>query len=327
MSQANTTPVTDLFGRAVPAMTTDEQTVHQAVLSDVSATRRGVLTLDMRNPNHRRFVLDRLGGDDYLERYFPSTRNLVETTRLAHEAQSGPCSVTLLEMDEPAVGEWQAMVNVSYLGLEPNGRTVTAQGIATLPGVASTMVTNITLTDTATGVLYATQTVPSQYNISTQSIEVSATIPAAVSDINVTATLTSQYVPTGSTVARQVVSRADLVGAVAVQTVKVVNPNHDAHPTRDYIKVALNRTPGQVGDCDYYYQYGTDGSKPIVGLQVNGSAQLVSGFTVNANPNFSGSCILQRRSSVGDGATLAFPEDQIPALCTGAGSVDRKSVV
>lgn len=321
MPQANTTPATDLFGRAVPAMTADEQATHQAVLKDVAATRRGVLTLDMRNPTHRRFVLDRLGGDDYLERYFPSTRNLVESTRLTHEAQNGPQSVTLLEMDEPTVGEWQPMVNVSYLGLEPGGRTVTAQGVATLPGLASTMTTNMTLTETATGFLLGTQTVPVQYNVSTQTIEVTATIPAPIHDIAVTATLTTQYMPAGGTVARQVVSRAAIVGAIAVQTVTVINPNHNTHPTRDYIKVALNRTPGQVGDCDYYYEYGTDGSKPIVGLQVNGSALLVSGFTVNANPGFNGSCILQRRSSVGDGATLAFPEDQIPALCTGAGNV------
>jgi hypothetical protein len=116
-----------------------------------------------------------------------------------------------------------------------------------------------------------------------------------------------------------VVATADLTGVDAIDTLTVIDPNHNAHPTRDYIKVGLNRTDNQVADCDYYYQYGNDGSKPIVGLAVNGSATLLEGYTVAQNPNFNGNCVLFRRSGQGDGATLAFPSSDIPGLCSGAG--------
>ena len=319
--EKQTTPVTDRFGRTIPAMTASESAVFQSVMNDVAATRHGVLTLDMRNQKHRQFVLDRFGGDDYLERYFPTTRNLVETTRLAHEANGGPGNVTLLEMDEPPTDAWVPLVNVAYLGVEPGGTTVTAQGIVTLPNMAATMTCTLTIVDNISGQQISTSTIPAQYNITTQTVEATGTLPQPAGDVDITATLTTQYLPAGATEAKQTVAYAKLLGAIAVQSITVLNPNHNAHPTRDYIKVGLNRTPQQVSDCDYYYSYGTDGNlQPIVGLQVNGSAQLVSGFTVSSNPNFNGSCILMRRSGTGAGATLAFPSDQIPSLCNGAGN-------
>jgi hypothetical protein len=337
MQTIQTTAIIDHFGRPVPVLSPDEQAVLQSVLRDVSASKRGVLSLDMRNSDHRRFVLDRFGGDDYLERYFPTSRNLVETTRVAHEAEGGPSVLTLLEMDDPAINAWHPLVNITYLGLKPDGRTVIAQGMVTLPAMASTIASNLILTDNVTQQQFASVTIPTQYNVATQVVEITGTVPNADAGVNITATLTTQILPAGAVNARQVVAVAHLVGSVRsatdaaratlgeeeaatpVQSVTVINPNHNAHPTLDYIKVGLNRTPQDRGDCDYYYQYGVDGSKPIVGLQVNGSALLVSGYTVAQPPNFNGSCILMRRSNVGDGATLAFPANQIPPLCNGAG--------
>ncbi|MCT9825448.1 MULTISPECIES: Hint domain-containing protein [Pseudomonas] len=309
----------DRFGRVIALLTADEHSVFQNVLQDVAATKRGVLTLDMRKSDHRRFVLDRLGGDDYLERYFPATRNLVESTRVAHEALGGPATQTLLEMDDPTVGEWQPLVNITYFGVDTDGSTVIAQGIVTLPDLACTMSLNLVLTDNITGQPFASITLPTQYNVSTQTIEATGTIPAQ-DNVNISATLTASYLPAGATTSLQVVASAAILGAVAVSSVNVINPNHNNHPTASYIKVALNRTPQQQTDCDYYYNYGMSGPQPIVGLQVNGSAQLISGFSVAGNPNFNGTCLLIRRSGTGDGATLAFPEDQIPGLCNGAGN-------
>ncbi|MEN2976717.1 hypothetical protein P7L78_02615 (plasmid) [Tistrella bauzanensis] len=313
-------PLFDAFGRVVQPMTADEHAVFHAVKDQAAATKRGVMSLDMTNDVHRRFVLDRFGGDDFMERYFPTARHLIETTRRTRLATGKPPRQTLLEMDEPTVGEWQSMVNVSYIGVERENRVVTAQGVVTLTGTATVIAANLVLTDDATGAQIASSSIPQQYNSTTQIIEVSGVAPDEGGDLNVTATLTAMYLPAGGTLADMSVATASIVGANAVQSITVLNPNHDSHPDRDYIKVALNRTPGQVGDCDYYYNYGTDGSKPIVGLQVNGSAQLVNGYTVAANPNFNGSCVLMRRSGTGDGATLAFPEDQIPGLCNGSGS-------
>lgn len=320
MQTNQTTQRTDAFGRPVPVLTAEERAAVQSVLKELAAAKNGVKTLDMRKDHHRNFVLGRLGGDDYLDRYFPSTRSLTETARRAHDASGGPKTQTLMEMDDPPTDEWQPIVNITYIGMEPDGVTVTAQGIVSLTGMASAMTSNLTLWDNTTGDQLATLTVPTQYEIATQTISLSALVPTTDPDVNVTAVFTSQFLPEGSQTPQEVSASGPLVGAPVVQSVTVINPNHDQHPTRDYIKVALNRSPQQQPDCDYYYNYGVAGPVPIVGLQVNGSAQLVNGVSVAPDPNFNGSCVLIRRSETGDGATLAFPSDAIPGLCHGAGN-------
>ncbi|WP_244511137.1 Hint domain-containing protein [Magnetospirillum fulvum] len=293
----------------------------------------------MSKPHHRAFVLDQFGGDEYLGRYFPSTRQLVERSRAAHEVSGGPKPWTLMEIEDPDLSTWYPLVNITYLALQEDGRTVIGQGIVTLPQPAAMITTSFTLFDNLTGTIFGVASVPNQYNLTTQTIEITGTLPEIAGIVSVTATLTAQILLPGSTVAKQITTSALLTGTdivttqnrspnesesvaaiIPVQSITVLNPNHNAHPTRDYIKVGLNRTSSQVADCDYYYQYGNEGSKPIVGLQVNGSAQLLSGFTVAATPNFTGSCVLFRRSDVGAGATLAFPVSKIPSLCSGGGN-------
>lgn len=336
MAATEATISTDPYGRVLPTLTSEEIDTVQGVLKDVSAARGRVKSLDMGNPSRRRFVLDRLGGEDFLERYFPSVRNLVDTARCAHEA-GGAAAQTLLEMEDPATDQWHPLVSIAYLGLDPNGVQVVAQGIVTLPGIAAAITSNLMLIDQVSGQVLASVTVPTQYNHSSQVTNVTGALPPGTPPQNIAAILTSQYLDAGAVVSTHVTAIAVLadrtfastqarVGAeeseelaTPIQSVTVLNPNHNGHPDRDYIKVGLNRTPGQVADCDYYYEYGNSGSKPIVGLQVNGSAALISGYTVASSPNFNGACVLIRRSGVGGGATLAFPSDQIPNLCSGAG--------
>ncbi|TFG83582.1 MAG: hypothetical protein E4H19_11430 [Chromatiales bacterium] len=337
MNTTPTGPNVDAYGRAVPPQTAEQVATIQTMLKEVSTAKNQVKSLDMSNDTHRQFVLDRLGGEEYLERYFPSTRNLVETARIAHAASGAPTALTLLEMDHPATEEWHPLVEIAYLGLEPDGVRVIAQGIVSLPDWAASMTSNLALVNTATGDVFASVTVPNQYNRGTQVTDVTGILPPSVPPENVKAVLTTHYLEAGATLSKQVTASANLVNtlqsaveakavdneektATPIQRINVANPNHNNHPYRDFIKVGLNRTPNQVADCDYYYQYVNEGLKPIVGLLVNGDATLISGYTVAANPNFSGSCVLIRQSSSGDGATLAFPSDQIPQLCNGAGN-------
>ncbi|WP_372069300.1 Hint domain-containing protein (plasmid) [Tistrella mobilis] len=309
----------DRFGRMASPMSKEEAEVFQTVTTEAAATPNGVMSLDMRNETHRRFILDRFGGDDYLERYFPSTRRLIKLTEAHHQATGGPRKATLLEMDDPQSGSWVPAVTLTYLGVEPNSNQVSAQGIVTLTGISTVTALNLILVDNHTGQQIGSSSIPQQYNSTTQVVELTSAASVVDGKLDVTATLSAAYMPAGATALETVVATADLRGVDAIDTLTVVDPNHNSHPTRDYIKVGLNRTDNQVGDCDYYYQYGNDGSKPIVGLAVNGSATLLQGYTVAANPNFNGNCILFRRSGQGDGATLAFPSADIPPLCTGAG--------
>jgi len=339
MQTGQNTPIIDCFGRPVPVLTPEQRETFESVSKDVAAARNNVLSLDMSKPHHRAFMLDRFGGDEYLERYFPSTRLLVERARVAHEASGGPKPWTLMEIEDPDLSTWYPLVNITYLALQEDGRTVIGQGIVTLPQPAAMITTSMMLMDNLSGKIFGMASIPNQYNLTTQTIEITGTLPEMAALVEVTASLTAQILPAGSTITQSIttsswlnatdritnqnrsLNNADSTAAIIpVQTITVVNPNHNTHPTRDYIKVGLNRTSSQVADCDYYYQYGNDGSKPIVGLLVNGSAQLLSGYTVATTPNFTGSCVLFRRSDVGAGATLAFPSSQIPNLCSGGGN-------
>ncbi|HYJ30627.1 MAG TPA: hypothetical protein VEW25_09840, partial [Allosphingosinicella sp.] len=328
----------DLYGRSLPPLSEEEIGTVTAVVEEVSATANGVKSLDMGNESHRRFVLDRLGGEEFLERYFPSVRNLVETARAAHEESGPPCGQTLLEMDNPATDEWHPLIEITYFGMDPNGVQVVAEGVVTLPGMAASMTSNLMLVNFASKRVLASVTVPTQFNHSTQVTNITGALPPDTAPADVVAVLTTQYLPAGAVLSVQATATAYLTGktlpaqgrsdaeeeaeagASPIQSIAVANPNHNQHPERDYIKVGLNRTPQQVSDCDYYYQFGNSGSKPIVGLQVNGSATLITGYNVAAQPNFSGSCVLIRRSGTGGGGTLAFPSNQIPGLCKGAGN-------
>lgn len=335
-------PIFDCFGRPAPVLTSEQRETFESVSKDVAAARNNVLSLDMRKPHHRAFMLDRFGGDEYLERYFPSTRLLVERARVAHEASGGPKPWTLMEIEDPDLSTWYPLVRITYLALEPDGRTVIGQGIVTLPQPATTITTSMTLCDLSSGVeVFAASLIPNQYNQTTQTIDIIGTLPKNTQTVNVRASLTAQILLAGTTETKQITTDETLTfsGTITpqirsagdsesasstasnpVQSVQVSNPNHDAHPQQNYIKVALNRTASHVGDCDYFYQYGNDGSKPIVGLQVSGSARLAAPYTVAATPNFTGSCVLTRDASCGGGATLAFPASQIPNLCSGGGN-------
>lgn len=302
----------------VPQPNRKQAKTRDRIVAAAQSAPNNILALDLSDTEAMSFLVDRLGGPDRLKRHFPQSLATLEETRDAHAA-NGPRRVTLLEQDDPPVDQWLPYVNLTYFALDPDGVTMIGQGVVTLPGTATSMDINLTIVDNTTGQTIADVTLPTQFNVSTQQINAKGAI-ANATNVNTTATLTASFVPAGANTAVPVVVASTFAGANVVASVSVVNPNHNRHPNNAYIKVALNRTAQQQPDCDYWYQFGTAGPKPIVGLQVNGSAQLVSGFSVGSPPNFSGNCVLMRRSGVGDGATLAFPSSQIPGLCTGSGT-------
>jgi hypothetical protein len=304
---------------AVPQPSRKQAGIRDKIVGAAQSARNNIVSLDLSDPDSMTFLVDRLGGHDRLKHHFPQSLATLEATRCAHEEAGGPRRITLLEQDDPPIDQWYPYVNLTYFALDPDGVTMVGQGVVTLPGTATSIDINLTIVDNTTGQTIADVTLPTQFNSSTQQINAKGPI-ADPNNVNATATLTASIVPAGSDTAVPVVVTSSFAGANVVASVTVVNPNHNNHPNNNYIKIALNRTAAQQPDCDYWYQYGTAGPQPIVGLQVNGSAQLVSGFSVVSPPNFSGNCVLMRRSGVGDGATLAFPSDQIPGLCTGAGS-------
>lgn len=288
-----------------------------AVIAETRKTRWGVLSLDLRDQDHLAWLTERLGGETDLSRYFPASRAMLEATRIRHLSHGGPERTTLLEIADPPIDRWLPYVNLTFYGLTQGNDKVVAQGVVTLPGDVTSVDISLQIIDNGTGDTVADVSLPTQFNTMTQIINADAMVRDQEA-IDYTIILTASIVPAGSNIAAPVVVTRDLKGPNLIQRVTALNPNHNSHPERTYIKVALNRNVGNQPDVDYWYNFGTNGKPtPIVGLQVNGYAQLVSGATVSNNPGFNGSCILRRRSVGGDGASLAFPPSDIPALCNG----------
>lgn len=293
-----------------------------AIMTEARAARWGAVSLDLRDEAHLAWLSDRLGGDAHLARFFPASRAVLHQTRIRHLSQGGPERITLLELPDPPVDRWLPYVGMSFFGVTQDASRVVAQGIVTLPGDATSVDISLQIIDNAQGgATVADVSLPTQFNTLTQTINADAPVsdPEA---IDYSFVLTASFVPAGSNTAVPVVVVRDLKGGNLVQQITVYNPNHDRHPEQTYIKVALNRNAGNQPDADYWYNYGTRGGPtPIVGLQVNGFAQLIAGASVAAQPNFAGSCILQRRSGDGDGAALAFPAADLIRACSGQGAV------
>ena len=305
---------------AQPSEATRE--ARDAIMAAVRETPNGVMALDLRDPAHFAWLTERLGGEADLERFFPASRAVLKATRERHEAEDGPQRITLLELADPPVDRWLPYVGMSFYGVTQDLSRVVAQGVVTLPGDATSVDISLEIHDNHRGGLKVADTsLPTQFNTLTQTINASAPINDP-DNIDYSFLLTASFVPAGSTTAVPVVVLRELQGGNLVQQITVYNPNHDRHPQNDYIKVALNRNTGNQPDVDYWYNYGTGGGPtPIVGLQVNGFAQLVAGASVAPQPNFGGSCILQRRSGDGDGAALAFPTADLINACSGSGAV------
>jgi hypothetical protein len=292
-----------------------------AVIAAARKTRWGVLSLDLRDEDHLAHLTERLGGEESLARYFPASRAVLEATRIHHMAHGGPERTTLLELPEPPVNRWLPYVALAFFGLTKDVGKVTAQGVVTLPGDATSVDINLQIIDNVSGQVVADVSLPTQFNTATQIINAQAPV-ADAGNINYTTLLTASFVAAGSSIAVPVVVTRDLQGGNLVAEITPQNPNHDRHPDRNYIKVALNRNTGNQPDADYWYNFGTGGGPtPIVGLLVNGYAQLISGASLSESPGFVGSCILKRRSTGGDGAAIAFSPSSIPALCGGGGAV------
>ena len=292
----------------------------QQVVGHVSAKPNGIGALDFSDDHQFNYVVDRFGGSTHLSAYFPQFYKALKTTRSAHEAGNVPQGSTLLEMDVVDPSKWHPYVTVSYLDLAPDNETVVAQGIITLPNDATSVAVTLVLYDEISEKTIAEETLPAQYNTLTQQIEATGKI-ADARNMRVVATLTATYQPAGSPNVIPITKVSTLDGASVINSVTVINPNHDKNPHRDYTKVCLGRNNIDTEDCDYLYNFGRDNGKFIVGLSVEGYAQLDTGFVFADPADISGSCILRRRSAVGDGASIAFPPEKIPELCTATGTV------
>lgn len=315
-----TETVYDSHGAPVEQFNKDQLDAWQHVTERTAAARNGIATLDLSDDKTFGFLTGRFGGDERLKAYFPQYYKSLLTTRRHHAEAGPPAGTTLLEQDDPDAEKWHPYVTISYLNVTPDNKNVLAQGIITLPNDATSVAISLTLYDEVAGKVIAEETLPAQYNTLTQQIEAAGHLDD-IENMRVVATLVATYQPAGSPYAIPITKVSTLDGSSVIQQITVLNPNHNNHPERDYIKVCLGRGDINTADCDYIYNYGYQNNRPVIGVSVEGYAQLVQGFTFADPANISGSCVLRRRSAVGDGATVAFPPDKIPDLTSASGTV------
>ena len=315
----------DRMGREITPWSSKDFDRHRKI---VAKAPRGVpLTHDLSDDDEYEFVLLQHGGREFLAKHYPAAMHNLERSRLTAAAMraSGvdPRSqhVTLLQMQD-TVNEWTSANAVIQSSLVQNGGVAcVADGLSTIiDGTFLTQMT-MTITDLSTGTLIAQESVPNVYDRGMY-----VTVGAAgnldnVGDTGLT-TLTTSYIPSGS---QQMVSQSvsrDVAPICPTAPPTVSNPVHIATKSPNPIKVALNRTPSQQPDCDYYYDTGTDGQRtPLVAVQVNGSATYQNNVCgpLTFGTNLKGQLLLVRRTHPA-GAAVALPSDQFQAGLTPTGS-------
>jgi hypothetical protein len=316
------TVILDAFNRAIPQPNAKAVAARNAVVAQSQAAPFGVIALDMRNPDHAEHLRQTFGGGALQSSYFPATNQIIDALTEQHTATNGPKPTTLFELVTQTAPTWIPAAKIAYCDVLPDNKTVVAGGVLTLVDAAQVSQMNLQIVDNNSDTVIANATPPSQFDRYTTQVTAQGVVTDPSLPINVTCVLTVVYTPVNGGTAITLVDTCLCNGTRPVGSVAVTNPNNNSHPTRDYIKIALNRTSAQQPDCDYWYTLGTNGgSTPIVGVQVTGSAILNNGVSLAPTPNFNGYLVLYRRQSlVGDGACLVFPAGDMTPYVTPSGT-------
>ncbi len=303
--------VLDAFNNPIPQPSPAAAAARAAVIRQSQATKFGVLALDMRNPDHREHLTQTFVGAPGQPLHFPATQQVLDALLQQHVANGGPQPTTLFERANTVSATWMPAVKIAYCDILSDGKTIVAGGILTLVDKAQISWMNLQIVDnnSTPPQVIATVSPPAQFDRYTTQIMAQGPIINPNLPINVTCTLTVMYTPVNG---GETVTLADTCvfnGISPVNVVTVTDPNNNKHPSRNYIKIGLNRTSDQQPDCDYWYTFPTDGPpKPVIGVQVVGNATLSAGSTLAGAPNFNGYLVLYKRGSmVGGGACFVFP--------------------
>ncbi len=295
----------DLYGHPIPQPDPAHAKALKAILAAAKKTRFGTLTLDLRNPDHHLHLMRTFAGGDGAGIHFPQTVRTLERTKIAHERDGGPKPMTLFELTDPPLNTFLAAAKIIYCDILSDNTTVVVGGAITLLETAQSVSVELQVVDNNTNSTIAKVTPPIGVNQYSTQVTCQGTLTQPP---NVTAVLTCVITPVGGGQAMTLVDTCIYQGVETVQSVTVTDPVSKKTPARNYIKIGLNRDQSQQPDCDYWYSYGVSGPTPIVGVAVNGGAQLASGYSTTATPGFSGYLILYRRDSlVGGGACIVQP--------------------
>lgn len=295
--------MTDSYGNTITLPDAEHAQALNNIIEEAQKTRFGTLSLDARNPDHLLHLTRTLVGKDGDAPYFPAGQRMLDMIQAEHEA-NGPARATLFELDDPPTNTFMAAAKIVYCANA--GAQVTVGGVLTLLERASQVVLKLQIYDLNNNGSLIGESIPIISADPPVSNAVTASGTCAPPGVNISAVLTASYVDAGGILQGPIVDVCYFKGAQAVQSVTVTNPVRlPAHMSLPYIKIGLNRTSDQRNDCDYYYQYGVNGSQPIVGVSVSGSATLSQ--TLAAAPNFNGYLYLYRRGGLaGGGACIVF---------------------
>jgi hypothetical protein len=274
------------------------------IIDEAQQTRFGTLSLDTRKPHHLLHLTQTFVGPKKSAPYFPHTQRVLDEVTVDHKVNGGPRPTTLFEMADPPVNTFLAAAKILYCNVLADGVTVAVGGVITMLQKPYSVSVNLVIMDMNTNQPIANVTPPISTSQYSQQVAAQGTLTQPP---NVSAVLTCVITPVSGGTSITLVDTCLYQGVQSVQSVQVTDPVSRFQPPRSYIKIGLNRDSNQQPDCDYWYQYGTSGPQPIVGVAVNGSATLASGFSTSASPGFNGYLYLYRRDSlVGGGACIVF---------------------
>jgi hypothetical protein len=276
----------------------------RTILAEAQQTRFGTLSLDTRKPHHLLHLTQTFVGPSKSAPYFPYTEQLIKELTIAHEANGGPRPGTLFELTDPPTNTFQAAAKILYCNVLADGVTAVVGGVVTLLQQPFSISVNLVIMDMNTNQPIANVTPPITTSQYSQQITAQGTLTQPP---NISAVLTCVITPSAGATPITMVDTCIYQGVQPVQSLQIQDPVSKQQPPRTYVKIGLNRTSAQQPDCDYWYEYGTTGPLPIVGVTIKGSATLTSGFSTAATPGFNGYLYLYRRDSlVGGGACIVL---------------------
>ncbi|HEX3075784.1 MAG TPA: Hint domain-containing protein [Lachnospiraceae bacterium] len=210
---------------------------------------------------------------------------------------------TILEYDPIPTNQWCDGLLIDRVSYDPDSKLLVVDGSANFlqPVYWITMV--LYVQDANTGDVYASTTLPEVYNTASANVELNCMLPQGVNSYDVEVELKALWQESISTEPVTKILYQSILDIYAPMTsvpkafIQVNNPclkpNHQSCPN---IRIALYRTPAQVGDCDYYY---TEDSSYDVCLANDGVITFPSGIVLQSCNNYA--CYIKKAGVVESG--------------------------
>jgi hypothetical protein len=210
---------------------------------------------------------------------------------------------TILEYDPIPMNQWCDGLLIDRVSFDPDSRLLVVDGSANFlqPVYWITMV--LYVQDMNTGDVYTSSALPEAYNTASANVELNCILPQGINSYDVEIELKALWQESVSTEPVTKILYQSIPDLYAPMTsvpktwIQVNNPRLlPQHQNCPNIRIALNRVPSQVLDCDYYY---TDDPSIAVRLDNNGVINFPSGIQLLSCDN--SKCYIKKAGVVESG--------------------------